>query len=239
MKSLIIYNEKYKKEKMFIQINKQLISKNKYSIKCPYEMTVKWIVIHNIYSDTSAQNEVKYMQSNDKPISYHFAVDDKQIIQVLPLDRNAWHAGDGEDGEGNRNGIAIEICYSKSGGERFIQAERNAAWLAAKLLKDYDLDISHLKKHQDFANKYCPHRTLDLGWDRFVKMVIYHLQALSQRPNFNILNFQYYPRYLGSSNSLIEALQSLNIPSSFEARQKIALKNGINHYKGELEQNIL
>ena len=44
-----------------MQINKQLISKNKYSIKCPYEMTVKWIVIHNIYSDTSAQNEVKYM----------------------------------------------------------------------------------------------------------------------------------------------------------------------------------
>ena len=41
MKSLIIYNEKYKKEKMFMQINKQLISKNKYSIKCPYEMTVK------------------------------------------------------------------------------------------------------------------------------------------------------------------------------------------------------
>lgn len=222
-----------------MQINKQLISKNKYSIKCPYEMTVKWIVIHNTSNDSSAQNEVRYMLSNDKPISYHFAVDDKEIIQALPLDRNAWHAGDGLEGQGNRNGIAIEICYSKSGGERFLQGERNAAWLAAKLLKDYDLDISHLKKHQDFAKKYCPHRTLDLGWDRFVEMVRYHLQASYQRPNSHVSSSQYYPQYLGSSNLFVEALCSLNIPSSFEARQQIAMKNGINHYKGESEQNVL
>jgi N-acetylmuramoyl-L-alanine amidase CwlA len=26
-------------------------------------------------------------------------------------------------------------------------------------------------KHQDFAKKYCPHRTLDKGWNRFIDMV--------------------------------------------------------------------
>lgn len=197
-------------------------------------------MIHNTANDASAQNEVKYMQSNDKPISYHFAVDDKETIQALPLNHNAWHAGDGyKENGGNKCGIGIEICYSKSGGERFLQAEKNAAWLAAELLKDYNLDISHLKKHQDFAKKDCPHRTLDLGWDRFVEMVAYHLQASPQRPNSNVSSSQYYPCYSGSSNSLVEALQSLHISSSFEARQKIALKNGINNYKGESEQNIL
>ena len=43
------------------------------------------------------------MQSNNNPISFHFAVDDKEIIQCLPLNRNAWHAGDGfKDNGGNK-----------------------------------------------------------------------------------------------------------------------------------------
>ena len=28
-----------------------------------------------------------------------------------------------------------------------------------------------MKKHQDFDGKYCPHRTLDKGWQRFLNMV--------------------------------------------------------------------
>lgn len=122
-----------------MQIKKQLISETKYKIKCPHSMTVKWIVIHNTANDASAQNEVKYMQSNNNLVSFHFAVDDKEIIQCLPLNRNAWNAGDGfKDNGGNKCGIGIEICYSKSGGDRFLKAEKNAAWLAAKLLKDYN-----------------------------------------------------------------------------------------------------
>lgn len=108
-----------------MEIKKQLISETKYKIKCPHSMTVKWIVIHNTANDASAQNEVKYMQSNNNPISFHFAVDDKEIIQCLPLNRNAWNAGDGfKDNGGNKCGIGIEICYSKSGDDRFLKAEK-------------------------------------------------------------------------------------------------------------------
>ena len=67
------------------------------------------------------------MKSSSSAISYHFAVDDVEVRQAIPLNRNAWHAGDGESGKGNRKGIAIEICYSKSGGEKFLKAEENAA----------------------------------------------------------------------------------------------------------------
>lgn len=224
-----------------MQIKKQIIADTKYSIKCPYKMNVQWIVIHNTANDASAQNEVQYMQSNDKAVSYHFAVDDQEIIQALPLDRNGWHAGDGHRiNGGNMSGIAIEICYSKSGGERFIQAEKNAAWLAAKLLNDYHLDISHLKKHQDFANKDCPHRTLNLGWDRFVKMVQSHLsqttvKTASKQSLSNPIS--YYPQYNGKTTSLVDALKSLNIPSSQSDRKRIAVHNGINQYSGTSEQN--
>lgn len=148
-----------------------LISKDKYSLKCPYTMNPTCIVVHNTANDASAKNEVEYMQNNPKSTSFHYAVDDKETILAIPLNRNAWHAGDGRSGKGNREGISIEICYSKSGGERFIKAEKRAAKLIASILDEKGWEISRVTKHQDYAKKYCPHRTLDLGWDRFLKMV--------------------------------------------------------------------
>lgn len=144
---------------------------SKYGIKCPYSMVPECIVVHNTANDASARNEIKYMQSNNKEVSFHFAVDDKEVVQGIPLIRNGWHAGDGGNGKGNRTGIGIEICYSKSGGDRFIEAEKNAAEFIASLLDVYGWSIDKVKKHQDFSGKYCPHRTLDMGWDRFLKMV--------------------------------------------------------------------
>ena len=67
--------------------------------------------------------------------------------------------------------IGIEICYSRSGGERFEQAERLCAEYTAYLLKQYGWGIDRVRKHQDWSGKYCPHRTLDMGWDRFLNMV--------------------------------------------------------------------
>ena len=73
--------------------------------------------------------------------------------------------------KGNREGISIEICYSKSGGSRFILAEKRAARLIADILDQKDWDMYKVTKHQDYSGKYCPHRTLDMGWNRFLKMI--------------------------------------------------------------------
>lgn len=155
---------------MELQVIQMLCPTNKYSIKCPYQMSPDYITIHNSASDASAKAEISYMISNNKTTSYHLAVDDIQAVQGLPLDRNGWHAGDG-NGKGNRDSIGIEICYSKSGGDRFHKAERNAAYLTACLLKERGWGIDRVKKHQDWSGKYCPHRTLDEGWGRFIEMV--------------------------------------------------------------------
>ena len=153
-----------------VKMVKNLVPENKYNLKCPYAMEPKYVVIHNTANDAPAENEIAYMVRNDNQVSFHYAVDDQEIVQGIEENRNAWHCGDG-NGEGNRSGIAIEICYSKSGGAKFEAAEKNAAELAASILKKYGWGIDRLKKHQDFNGKYCPHRTLDMGWDRFVKMV--------------------------------------------------------------------
>lgn len=155
-----------------VTIRKIDCPKDKYGIKCPYEMKPEFVVIHNTANNASAINEIAYMHRNNNEVSFHYAVDDKEIIQGLPLNRNSWNAGDGGNGKGNRKGISIEICYSKSGGKKFEIAQKNAAELTAKLLKDYGWGIDKVKKHQDFNGKHCPHRTLDdYGWDYFLNLV--------------------------------------------------------------------
>ena len=159
-----------------MQITKMLVPENKYNIKCPYEMTPEFIVIHNTANDASAMAEISYMIGNNNKVSFHCAIDNTRIVQGIPFNRNSWNAGDGGNGNGNRKGISLEICYSKSGGEDFEEAERLAAEYTAYLIKQYGWGIDKVKKHQDFANKYCPHRTLDLGWQRFLDMVSSYLE---------------------------------------------------------------
>ena len=143
-----------------------LVSTSKYSIKCPNPMTPKYVVCHNTANDASAENEISYMINNNNQVSYHLAVDDTQVIQGLPFDRHGWHSGDGANGAGNRHGIAVEICYSKSGGPKYTAAEENAVYVMARLLHQYGLSINDLKQHADFAAKNCPHRIRDEGrWE--------------------------------------------------------------------------
>lgn len=153
-----------------MEVRQMLVSSSKYSIKCPYVITPTRIVVHNTANDASANNEISYMKNNNNETSFHYAVDDKEVVQGIPTNRNAWHAGDGH-GKGNMEGIAIEICYSKSGGDRFIKAEQNAAKFIAQLLKERGWGVDKVTKHQDYSGKYCPHRTLDMGWERFLNLV--------------------------------------------------------------------
>ncbi|MFY9378213.1 MAG: N-acetylmuramoyl-L-alanine amidase, partial [Peptococcia bacterium] len=78
-----------------MEVIRNLVLPGKYSIKCPYTMTPEFIVVHNTANDASARNEVAYMIGNDNKVSFHYAVDDKEIVQGIPENRNAWHAGDG------------------------------------------------------------------------------------------------------------------------------------------------
>lgn len=189
---------------MTYTFKQNLVSKDKYSIKCPNKMTAEFIVVHNTANDAPAANEISYMISNNNEVSYHYAVDDKEVIQGLPTDRNAWACGDGSKGQGNRKGIQVEICYSKSGGARFENAEKNAAKFIAQLLKERGWGVDKVKKHQDFANKYCPHRTLDKGWASFVNMV---------------------KDYLNESNN-----QTSSTNSTIKIGDKVTVKTTATHY---------
>ena len=153
-------------------IRKVELDKSKYNIKCPRYRNPKGIAVHNTANDAPAVNEVAYMQRNSDYVSFHAAIDDKEVIECLPFERSCFATGDGANGEGNINYLSFEICYSKSGGAKYNQAEENAVWYIAKVMNDYEFPMSELKKHQDFSGKNCPHRILEeKRWESFVDRV--------------------------------------------------------------------
>lgn len=169
-----------------MQITNVICPTSKYSIKCPYDMVPEFIIIHNTANDASAMAEVSYMIGNDYKTSFHVAVDNERVVTGIPFNRNTYNAGDGRNGNGNRKGIAIEICYSKTGGEKFEEAENLCASYVALLLRKYGWGIEKVKKHQDFSGKYCPHRTLDIGWERFLNKI--RVQIEEQKKEAPVIN---------------------------------------------------
>lgn len=155
-----------------IKARQMLVKSTKHMLKCPHTMTAEYITVHNTANDASAINEIQYMINNSSSTSYHFAIDDKEVVQGIPLNRNAWHCGDGNTGTGNRKSIGVEICYSKSGGTKYYQAEGLAIQFIAQLLKERGWGIERVKKHQDWSGKKCPHRILDEGrWQSFLNAI--------------------------------------------------------------------
>ncbi|WP_195430867.1 N-acetylmuramoyl-L-alanine amidase [Clostridium sp. D46t1_190503_E9] len=196
-------------------LKQMLIDSGKYGVKCPYSMAPKGICIHNTANDAPASNEIAYMISNNNEVSFHIAIDDTEAIQGIPFNRNTWHAGDGGSGEGNRNYISVEICYSKSGGLKFINAEKRAAKEVAALLKQYGWTINNVKKHRDFSNKYCPHLTLDLGWQRFLNMIQAELNTSTGNNNVNNEEMYRIRKSWGDTASQLGAFRILESAKKF------------------------
>lgn len=139
------------------------LPQNQYSTKAPYAMKPVGITIHETDNEASAKNEIAYMQRNSNRVSFHYAVDNEDIIQGLPLDRNGWHAGDGTNGKGNRTTLAIEICgnYRRSGSvgqptSWYYEARKNAEKLTGYLLFKYGWTDKHIHTHYDWVGKNCP-----------------------------------------------------------------------------------
>ncbi|ASB94162.1 N-acetylmuramoyl-L-alanine amidase CwlA precursor [Bacillus subtilis] len=171
---------------MAIKVVKNLVSKSKDGLKCPNPMKAEYITIHNTANDASAANEISYMKNNSSSTSFHFAVDDKQVIQGIPTIRNAWHTGGGTNGTGNRKSMGVEICYSKSGGARYKAAEKLAIKFVAQLLKERGWGVDRVRKHQDWNGKYCPHRILSEGrWNQVKAAIEKELKAFGGKTNIS------------------------------------------------------
>lgn len=154
-----------------VPIRQDLVNAEKYGVKCPHSMKAEGITVHNTANNAPAKNEITYMKNNNNQVSFHYAIDDVEIVQGISEDRNAWHAGDG-NGTGNRKTIGIEICYSTGDKAKFEKSQENAAEFVAYKLKEYGWGVDKVYTHKHWSGKHCPHRTLDeYGWDYFINLV--------------------------------------------------------------------
>lgn len=139
-----------------------------------YKMQPKYVTIHNAATKGSAKQIHEYNKAcitaaPDGIKSWHYSVDEAEAYQALPDNVNAWHAGDGGQGPGNRESISIEIARDLDYSSNLYQrSEDNAARLAAYLLKEYNLTVDDLRRHYDWSGKICPHRIIEANsWDDF------------------------------------------------------------------------
>lgn len=142
-----------------------------------YVLKPKYITIHNTANTgvgADAENHAIYMQGSGKnsTASYHYVVDDKEIYRLLPDNEVAWHAGDGEDGIGNRQSLAIEICENVDG--NLLNATNSAVELTAYLMKLYNIPLSNVVQHNHWSGKDCPNRIRKgepYNWPTFLNKV--------------------------------------------------------------------
>ena len=165
---------------MTVKIVQNWLPQSKYYFKASYDMQPKGIIVHNTAGSASAMEEANRMISNNSPISFHVVIDEKEAVECIPFSHNAWHAGDGGYGFANRNLIGIEIARSTSPQDLYLKAEANAVVYVAGVLKQYGWDVNRLYKHKQFSATACPHRTEELGWQRFIDLVQAELNRLKK-----------------------------------------------------------
>jgi N-acetylmuramoyl-L-alanine amidase CwlA len=149
--------------------------KPKYTIngkQVTFSMIPEYITIHetdNKKKGASAEAHARLQSGgNSRQASWHFQVDDKQVIQSLRLDEAGIHAGDGANGTGNRKSIAIEICVNEDGDYK--KALNHASELVGLLMNRFNIPIDKVVPHKKWSGKNCPRNLLDSGWKEFIKM---------------------------------------------------------------------
>jgi len=123
-------------------------------------MSPEYLTIHSTANPSSyASGERAWLTntSNTRTASWHLVVDQNEVIEAIPLDEIAWHAGDGGSGTGNTKSIGLEICESGNRSTTLNQA----IYLSAKILRDFGWDTSRLRRHYDWSGKICPRILID------------------------------------------------------------------------------
>ena len=78
-----------------LSVVQQFLTRSDYNLKWKYgtAQSVKWITIHNTANKASAQNEATYLNNrqDNQYISFHYVVDDKQALHLLPDNMYVFH----------------------------------------------------------------------------------------------------------------------------------------------------
>ena len=130
----------------------KLISKNRPGTR----LNAKGIVLHETATPgADAEREYLYFNRNNVKASAHAFVDNKCVIQTIPYDEMAWHAGK----TANSNYIGIEMCRPKNYDEDYFNAMyQNTVSLFA------DLFVNQLGIHEVTSGNLMTHAEVSAKW---------------------------------------------------------------------------
>lgn len=179
-KEAVEYQESRKKEKSTggenmasLSIQQDFIPKGRNN-RPGFAMTPEYLTIHDTANPGRGANALahaRYLKGDNAaniPVSWHFTVDDTNIVQHLPLNESGWHAGDGRNGPGNRKSIGIELCENSDGDRH--KTVVLAARLTAHLQKKLGIPRENIVQHHKWSGKNCP-RLLRPEWDQWLELV--------------------------------------------------------------------
>lgn len=145
---------------------------------------VCYIVVHYTSNakDTASGN-CKYFKNNVVKSSAHFFVDDKEVLQSVPLDHAAWHCGgkllSGTKGGTfngictNANSIGVELCGTGSTKDEILPNQATidlAVDLVKELMAEFNIPAKNVIRHFDVTRKLCPAYWVDDGkWEKEFK----------------------------------------------------------------------
>jgi|SRR5690625_1698715 len=176
--------------------------KNKYKVERNYitntkarskqRNNVKFLVSHETANNNAgADNHFQYFNNITFQASAHTFIDDKKILEIIPLNEKAWHVQYNQDkrvlglGYANDNAIGIELCRPGN----FKQAYDRYVWYHAYLCKKFGLQPKkHIIQHSklDPARRSDPESWLNpngVTWNKFISDVQSYYDNWESKPS--------------------------------------------------------
>lgn len=133
---------------------------------------IKYLVIHYYGALGTAYGNTIYFKDVNRDSSAHYFVDEKpDVWQVVEDNDIAWHSGGPGNGAykgiaTNANSLSIEMRPDKINKKSMKASDKdwyfhpktvdNTIKLAVQLMKKYNIPMTHVIRHYDVTNKYCP-----------------------------------------------------------------------------------
>ena len=121
----------------------------------------EYIVIHYVGAVSTAENNAKYFEKEDRGASANYFVDENDIYRVVKDCDKAWHVGGAKQYYNdcrNSNSIGVEMCCYMNGDILDIKEEvvNKTIELTKELMAKYNIPVERVVRHYDVTHKNCP-----------------------------------------------------------------------------------
>lgn len=163
-----------------------------------------------VYHDTAntqvganAAMHAKYMVGdynlNNRARSWHYTVDDQEIIHHIPDDEVTWQ---GDSYEAYAKSIGIETCVNF--GSDLYRTWQHMAKLLAHLLVKHNLGMTDIKRHHDMNGKICPRTLMENGlYDYAISLAAGEYLVKTLLADYTLELKSLAPQYLDNTGKVI------------------------------------